>query len=148
MKIFFRILVYVRPYWRTLALSIACTFMFSIFSGASIYLTIPLLETLFDQSPTEINATQTPPRNQLVPNESVGVKQFVEHSIRDFLFAGTKSEALFKICMLIFFVFMMKNMVRERRCKLLYSASMSPSMTTCICRFRCALFGPRSNHFL
>lgn len=109
MKIFFRILVYVRPYWRTLALSIACTFMFSIFSGASIYLTIPLLETLFDQSPTEINATQTPPRNQLVPNEIVGVKQFVEHSIRDFLFAGTKSEALFKICMLIFFVFMMKN---------------------------------------
>ena len=109
MKIFFRILVYVRPYWRTLALSIACTFMFSIFSGASIYLTIPLLETLFDQSPTEISATQTPPRNQLVPNEIVGVKQYVEHSIRDFLFAGTKSEALFKICMLIFFVFMLKN---------------------------------------
>ncbi|MFZ4621483.1 MAG: ABC transporter ATP-binding protein [Bacteroidota bacterium] len=109
MKIFFRILAYVRPYWRTLALSVACTFMFSIFSGASIYLTIPLLETLFDQTPQEINATQTPPKNQLVPNEIVGAKQYIEHSVRDFLFAGTKSDALFKICVLIFLVFMMKN---------------------------------------
>ncbi len=109
MKIFLRILSYVRPYWKTLGLSILCTVMFSLFSGASIYLTIPLLETLFDQTPVEVAATQTPPKNQLVPNEIVGVKQYVETQIRDFLFAGTKSEALFKICSLIFIVFMMKN---------------------------------------
>ena len=109
MKIFIRILSYVKPYWRILALSIGCTFMFSMFSGASIYLTIPLMETLFDQTPMEVSATQTPPKNQLVPNEIVGAKRYVETTIRSYLFAGTKSEALFKICGLIFFVFMMKN---------------------------------------
>jgi subfamily B ATP-binding cassette protein MsbA len=109
MKIFFRILAYVRPYWRTLALSIACTFMFSIFSVSSIYLTIPLLETLFDQTPMEIGTTQTPPKYQLVPNEFITGKQYVENSIRNFLFDGTKSEALFKICALIFAVFFFKN---------------------------------------
>jgi len=109
MKIFFRILAYVKPYWRTLALSIACTFMFSIFSVSSIYLTIPLLETLFDQTPMEIGATQTPPKYQLVPNEFITGKQYVENSIRNFLFDGTKSEALFKICGLIFAVFFFKN---------------------------------------
>ena len=109
MTIFLRILRFVRPYWRTLALSVVCTVMFSFFSGASIYLTIPLLETLFDQSPTQVNAIQTPPKNQLVPNEIIGVKQTVELAIRDFLFSGSKSEALYKICVLIFLVFMMKN---------------------------------------
>ncbi len=109
MKIFFRILSYVKPYWRTLTFSISCTVMFSIFSGAAIYLTIPLLETLFDQTPMEVSATQTPPKNQLVPNEIVSVKQYVETSIRDFLFAGSKSEALLKICGLIFTVFLFKN---------------------------------------
>lgn len=109
MTIFFRILAYVKPYWRTLALSILCTIFFSFFSVASIYLTVPLLETLFDQTPVEISATQTPPKYQLVPNEIISVKQFFEHSLRDFIFAGTKSEALFKICGLIFFVFLLKN---------------------------------------
>ena len=109
MKIFFRILTYVKPYWRTLALSIACTFMFSIFSVSSIYLTIPLLETLFDQTPIEIGATQTPLKFQLVPNEFISGKQYVENSIRYFLYDGTKSEALFKICGLILSVFFFKN---------------------------------------
>lgn len=109
MTTFLRILSYVRPYWRTLLLSILCTILFSIFSGGSIYLTIPLLETLFDQTPVEVSAIQTPPKNQLVPNEIVSVKQYVETTLRGFLFAGTKSEALFKICGLIFVVFLLKN---------------------------------------
>lgn len=98
-----------RPYWRTLVLSVTCTIFFSIFSGASIYLTIPLLETLFDQTPIEVAAVQTPPKNQLVPNEIVSIKQYVENTLREFLFDGTKAESLFKICGLIFFVFLLKN---------------------------------------
>lgn len=109
MRIFLRILSYVKPYWQILALSIACTFMFTLFSVSSIYLTIPLLETLFDQTPIEIAATQTPPKYQLVPNEIVGVKQYVENSIREFIFSGSKSEALFKICGMVFFIFLLKN---------------------------------------
>ncbi len=109
MKIFLRILAYVQPYWRTLALSILFTIMFSIFSGSSIYLTIPLLETLFDQSPNETAFIHTPPKNQLVPNEVITVKQTIEKTIRDFLFRGSKSEALLRICVLIFVVFFFKN---------------------------------------
>ncbi|MDD8017870.1 MAG: ABC transporter ATP-binding protein, partial [Bacteroidota bacterium] len=109
MKIFLRILSYVKPYWRTLALSVMCTILFSLFSGASVYLTIPLLETLFDQNPIETHFIQTPPKNQLIPNEVIGIKQVVENTIRNFLFEGTKSQALFKICVLIFIVFFFKN---------------------------------------
>lgn len=125
MRIFFRILSYVRPYWRTLVLSVISTIMFSIFSGASIYLTIPLLETLFDQSPTEVHFIQTPPKNQLVPNEIVGIKRTTENVIRNFLFDGTKSEALFKICSLIFIVFFFKNVFDYSQSYLMASVEQS-----------------------
>ena len=42
-----RLMGYLRPYWHKLAASMACWIMFSLFSGMSIYMTIPLLETLF-----------------------------------------------------------------------------------------------------
>ena len=109
MKIFLRILSYVKPYWRTLILSVTCTIMFSAFSGLSIYLTIPLLETLFKQTPVETHFVQTPPKNELVPNEVIGVKRTIENSLREFIFEGTEEEALLKICSLILIVFLLKN---------------------------------------
>src|SRR5450756_720412 len=109
MKIFFRILQYVRPYWKTLALSLVCTLLFSIFSGASIYLSIPLLETLFDQSSSPSMQQQTPPRNSLVPNEVVGFKQSVEQTLKTIIFAGSKTESLYRICIIILVMFLLKN---------------------------------------
>ena len=107
MRIFFRILRYLRPYWRRLALSIVCTVFYSVFSGASIYLSIPLVETLFDQSSSQV---QTPPRNSVVPNEIVGGKQQLENLIKSLIFTGSKTESLFKICTVILIVFLLKNL--------------------------------------
>ncbi len=107
MKIFFRILQYLRPYWRRLALSIVCTVFYSVFSGASIYLSIPLVETLFDQSSSQV---QTPPRNSVVPNEIIGGKQQLENLIKSLIFTGSKTESLFKICVVILVVFLLKNL--------------------------------------
>ena len=109
LALFFRILSFVRPHWRSVALSVICTILFALFSGASIYLTIPLFETLFNQTPIEISAIHTPPKNQLVPNEVISMKQYIETNVRNYLFAGTESEALFKICALIVAVFLLKN---------------------------------------
>ncbi len=109
MKIFLRILRYVRPYWRRLALSIMCTVFYSVFSGASIYLSIPLLETLFDQSSSVVQQ-QTPPRNSVVPNEVIGVKQSLEQVIKSYIFEGSKTDSLFRICVVILIVFLLKNL--------------------------------------
>jgi subfamily B ATP-binding cassette protein MsbA len=110
MKIFLRILKFVRPYWKTLALSLVCTFLFSIFSGASIYLSIPLLETLFDQSPSPSMQQQTPPRNSLIPNEVIGFKQQVDRTMQSYIFVGSKTESLYRICVIILIVFLLKNL--------------------------------------
>ena len=52
MTIYRRVLTYLRPYWLKLVASMACSVLFSLFSGMSIYLTIPLLETLFFRKPS------------------------------------------------------------------------------------------------
>jgi ABC-type multidrug transport system fused ATPase/permease subunit len=90
---FLRVLKYVRPYWKQLALSVFFTILFSIFSGVSIYLAIPLLETLFSQDYISV-------LNKL--GSSSGFLSDLKNTFFSFLlryvFSGTHSEALIKIC--------------------------------------------------
>jgi subfamily B ATP-binding cassette protein MsbA len=101
---FLRVLKYVRPYWKQLALSVFFTILFSIFSGVSIYLAIPLLETLFSQD--YISAL-----NKL--GSSSGFLSDLKNTFFSFLFryvfSGTHSEALIKICIVIIIAFFLKN---------------------------------------
>ncbi|HTR81411.1 MAG TPA: ABC transporter ATP-binding protein [Bacteroidota bacterium] len=106
MKIFLRILRYVRPYRTTLILSVVCTILYSAFSGASVYLSIPLLETLFDQSSQQ----QAPDESGTMPNQIGGLKDRIEQTLKDQIFSGSKTEALFKICVVILIVFLLKNL--------------------------------------
>jgi subfamily B ATP-binding cassette protein MsbA len=101
---FLRVLKYVRPYWKQLALSVFFTILFSIFSGVSIYLAIPLLETLFSQD--YISAL-----NKL--GSSSGFLSDLKNTFFSFLlryvFSGTHSEALIKICIVIVVAFFFKD---------------------------------------
>jgi len=101
---FLRILKYVRPYLKQLALSVFFTILFSIFSGVSIYLAIPLLETLFSQD--YISALSK-------LGSSSGFFSDLKNTFFSFLFkyvfSGTHSEALIKICLVIIIAFFLKN---------------------------------------
>jgi len=103
-KVFLRILKYVRPYWKQLGLSVFFTILFSIFSGVSIYLAIPLLETLFSQD--YISALSK-------FGSSSGFLGDLKRSFFEFLFryvfSGSHSEALIKICAVIIVAFFLKN---------------------------------------
>ncbi|OYV87515.1 MAG: multidrug ABC transporter [Ignavibacteriae bacterium 37-53-5] len=102
-KIYLRLLRYVRPYKRFLTGSIISTVFFSLFSGASIYLTIPLLDTLFNQgTPQPLAVTAS---SGFVEHLKAGAENF----FNSFVFGGTKSEALFRICFIIVASFFLKN---------------------------------------
>ncbi len=103
-KIFLRILKYVRPYWRQLSLSIFFTILFSIFSGVSIYLAIPLLETLFSQD--YISALSKFGGSKGFLSD---IKQTFFGFLFRYVFVGSHSEILLKICLLIIVAFFLKN---------------------------------------
>lgn len=105
LKVFIRVLKYVKPYWRQLSLSVFFTILFSIFSGVSIYLAIPLLETLFSQD--YISAL-----NRLGSSGGFlgNLKQEFFGFLFRYVFSGTHSEALIKICIVIIIAFFLKNL--------------------------------------
>ncbi len=114
MKTYFRILTYVKKYAKYLAASILFTIIFSLMSGASVYLSIPLLSTLF-QERTETAVVQQTPQQMIPGSESVvpsGVAQYWTHfkeQIHDYIFTGTQQDILIKIVVLILLAFLIKN---------------------------------------
>ncbi|MGE5313791.1 MAG: ABC transporter ATP-binding protein [Acidobacteriota bacterium] len=122
MKIFLRILGYVRPYWKWLLLSTLCTVFFTVLSGASIYLTIPLLETLFTQSASVQGSAAAPDASQpqaaqapegagdgSIVSHVSSIKEEAQRMFNSYLFAGDKTSTLYKICIIILIVFLLKN---------------------------------------
>jgi len=111
MNTYFRILNFVKPYWKHLFLSVFCTIIFALFSGLSIYLTIPLLDTLFQQpSQTAVEqVTSQDHTSNILPDWVEKIKDDASAAFRNFVFTGDKLESLLRICILVFLSFLLKN---------------------------------------
>lgn len=116
-KIYFRILKYIKPYWRHLIGVFITTIFFTVFSGLSIYLTIPLLETLFQ---TELRAEQNlAPTSELSKKLEQqaksggflsGVKRTLSENLYSYIDRPSKKESLFRICVIIILAFFLKGL--------------------------------------
>lgn len=109
MSVFRRVITYMRPYRKRLVLSVLCSIIYSVFSGVSIYLIIPLLETLFGGSssgPTVV----VPGSPSLVPGWLVEMKARVSQAIQGAIFNGNPHDSLFRICAVIVLAFLIKNL--------------------------------------
>ena len=112
MKTYIRIVSYVRPYWRQLIASVLFTFIFAVFNGLSVYLTIPLLDTLFQETPKTEQLQETPQLNQpsgILPDWVQGIKKDITETFNQFVLSGSKLDALMRICFLVLITFLLKN---------------------------------------
>lgn len=101
MKTYLRLLDYIKKYKIKIAASVFMSILYSVFSAASVYLTIPLLQTLFDNSST--------PKNATVGNDISGLYSKLQKSLESYLLSSGKESALFKICIMILIAFFLKN---------------------------------------
>lgn len=89
----------------------ACTILYAALNGASVYLSIPLLDTLFQESAqrTEqaVKPTQT---DSMLPAWLKDIKDSAAQSFNSFIFTDDKLESLFRICIVILFAFLAKNL--------------------------------------
>ena len=112
MSTYYRLLKYSSKYWKFLLLSIFCTIIYALLNGASVYLSIPLLDTLFNASQPTAAVTTTTTQDvgsSFLPDFIVSFKEAASAWFQDFIFAGGKTDALFKICIIIFMAFILKN---------------------------------------
>ncbi len=115
-KAYFRILSYLKPYWRHLIGVLITSVFFTIFSGLSIYLSIPLLETLFQtELRAEQNLSPTAELSQKIETQArsggflSGLKKNLSENLYAFIDRPSKRESLFRICMLIVLTFFLKG---------------------------------------
>ena len=108
MKTYFRILSYVKPYKKYLGGSIFFTILYALMNGASIYLTIPLLDTLFKQSDSEKNTASevVEKSSSLLPNWLSNAIDAVKSGLQEFVFTGDTTEILIRVCILILIAFL------------------------------------------
>lgn len=112
MKTYLRIVSYVRPYWKHLLATVIFTFFFAVFSGLSVYLTIPLLDTLFQESQHTEQVQESPQVNQssgILPKWVQNIKEDVTQAFNNFVLSGSKIDALMRICFLVLITFLLKN---------------------------------------
>ncbi len=112
MKTYFRILQYVKPYWKHLLLSIIFTIFFALLNGISVYLTIPLLDTLFQESSRRQTVEQVSPIEKasgILPDWVAKIGDDIKKSFNEYVLSGSKTDALLKICFLVLIAFFLKN---------------------------------------
>lgn len=98
MKPYTRILKYAANYKKYISVSVILSVLFSVFSGISIYLTIPLLKTLF------LTGSSV---QEVVPAGNF-VRTFM-YEFEKFILSGGKENALLLICILILISYLLKN---------------------------------------
>lgn len=112
MRTYFRILNYIKPYWKHLTASVIFSIFQALLNGASIYLAIPLLDTLFQQA--GVASADSSSVSQNVPAQSSGsiggIINDVINYFKEIIFSGDTSEILLKICILIVIAFLGKNL--------------------------------------
>jgi subfamily B ATP-binding cassette protein MsbA len=101
---YFRVVRFVRPYWKQVLISIFCTIVYSLLSGISLSLFIPMLDILFHPETAAASVTGLP-----MPSSVMSVFSQVKVWFLGYIFSGTKMDALFKICMMLIVTFIAKN---------------------------------------
>jgi subfamily B ATP-binding cassette protein MsbA len=122
-RIFQRVLRYVRPYWAFLAGSVVCTVFFTIFSGLMVWMLMPTLETLFETAPAT-SQTVTSPESAQPPAVPPGVgiesplpsvssverlKNTLKDATRGLVSGESRWDTLVRLCFIYLLVVLLKN---------------------------------------
>ena len=108
---YFRILSYTKQYWRHIVLTFVFTILFAVLNGLSVYLTIPLLDALFQESKSKPAAEQSKAidrSSSILPDWVNDIKDNASKTFNDFVLSGDKPDVLIKICFLILIAFILK----------------------------------------
>jgi len=104
-KTYLRIIRYVFPYWKHLTLSMITAFLYSIFSGISIYLIVPLLDTLFSGK-NQVELIAVGEGSGIIADIGIWINNVVNH----FVFSDNQIDTLVNICAVIVIGFLCRNL--------------------------------------
>ncbi|MFH1941978.1 MAG: ABC transporter ATP-binding protein [bacterium] len=120
MKLYLRLLKYVRRYWGWLLTSIFCMVIFAVFSSFSVWMIAPFLGTIFSAEEQNSDSLTLDSFEQIddvtvvdsVPKKVdllMKLKHLLKTKMDHYLLAGSKTDSLKRICIVFFIIFFIRN---------------------------------------
>jgi subfamily B ATP-binding cassette protein MsbA len=109
LKLYLRILAYLRPYIRNIILILLCNFFFVIFDTLSIWMVAPFVSTLFKADQPVIEKTVDQPETVSKETSIFNLNQWLKQRIDKYFRRSDRVETLKLLCILIFLAFLFKN---------------------------------------
>ena len=109
MKTYFKILKFAVSYWKYIILSVCCTIVFAVLNGVSVYMAIPLLDTLFQESTSGIQKIASTISNPGSLSWIESIKQDISNFFTKILIVPDKTSSLLRICFFVLSAFLLKN---------------------------------------
>lgn len=106
-----RVLTYIKPYRKHLSASVVFSILYALLNTISVYMLIPLLNTLFQEKgalPAE-SKTVSQTVDSPIGNWFSNLETEISNAFKNFVFSGTEKEILLRICILILLAFFLKN---------------------------------------
>jgi subfamily B ATP-binding cassette protein MsbA len=105
LKIYLRILSYLRPYSRQIVMILIFNFMFVIFNTLSIWMVAPFITTLFESQSTEQQIEEVDEEAQIWD-----LNRWLKQKLDGFFRRADRIDTLKLLCLLIFAAFFFKNL--------------------------------------
>lgn len=111
MTLYLRVISYAKPYWHFMAGAIVCMMVFAIMSSITVWIALPLLQTLFGQQTAESADFQpNAPVDRIEETTGLlGIREMLKEETNAIIVGDSKTETLQRLCVIIFLVLFLKN---------------------------------------
>lgn len=128
MKLYLKVLKFLTPYWKAIAISLSLTLLYVFFNNLSLWISVDFVRELFsadyiNQTVSDTTATNPPVElskenklNQLFDvSKDFDLYTTINYHIKRFLIQDTQQDTLIVLCIVIFLSFLFKNIVDYAR---------------------------------
>jgi subfamily B ATP-binding cassette protein MsbA len=129
MALYIKMLQFIKPFKKAILMTFLLTFFYVILNNLSLWVTVDFLKELFDMDTARTEQVETGSdslktvkgsendviKEKLGVDINIGIYKKINNRIRSYLIRDTKSGTLLTVCFVIFFTFLLKNIIQYTR---------------------------------
>jgi len=122
MKLYLKLLRYLKPFWKLIILSIVLTLFFIFFNNLSLWISVDFIRELFEPQKLQSEVSQINQQNSI--NNQPGIENIsnsgstyekINQVIKSYIIQDNRLATLKMVCFAIFFLYLLKNIVHYIR---------------------------------
>jgi len=125
MKLYLKVLSFIKPFWKHMILVVILAFLYVFFNNLSLWVSVDFVNELFDPTKISGDSTRTLADSSAVPagqgnqldkmlkmKSSVDIYSRIKSSVKGLIIQQDRGKTLIVVCFVIFFTFLLKNIVQ------------------------------------